>query len=352
MTQQPNDTQQKYDAVVLVSFGGPEGPDDVLPFLENVTRGRGVPRERLEEVAKQYDVFGGVSPINAQNRALMAALRAQLLSRGRDLPVYFGNRNWAPHLADTLAEMASDGIRNALAFVTSAYSSYSGCRQYREDIEKAQAVVGASAPRVDKLRAYWNHPGFIQPMVAVLRDALARLSEAERASTRVVFTAHSLPESMAAGCDYVAQLEDTATLVAQACGLENWDRVYQSRSGPVTQPWLEPDVVDHIEALHARGVGHVLVVPSGFTSDHMEVLFDLDTQARTRAEELGMRFSRLPTVGTAPEYVSMIVELIEERIVPGAPVRALGPLGPRPNVCAPDCCPAPRRPAPAGAAKH
>jgi ferrochelatase len=240
--------------------------------------------------------------------------------------------------------MAADGIRNALAFVTSAYSSYSGCRQYLEDIDRARVQVGVCAPRIEKLRAYWNHPGFIEPMADNLRTALSSIAADERSATRVVFTAHSLPESMASSCDYAAQLDDAATLVAHECGLKSWDRVYQSRSGQPTQPWLEPDIVDHIEALAARGIGSVIVVPLGFISDHMEVVYDLDTQARARPEELGMAFVRVPTVGTAPRFVSMIRELIEERITRGAPVRALGGLGPRPADCAAECCPTPLRP--------
>jgi len=346
MAEKGHEEPHVYDAVLLLSFGGPEGPDDVLPFLENVTRGRGVPRERLEVVAGQYALFGGVSPINSQNRALIESLRAELTRCGHALPVYFGNRNWHPLLADTLGEMADDGVRRALAFVTSAYSSYSGCRQYREDIERARAAVGPRAPRIDKLRAYWNHPGFIEPMAAELAGVMKAVPPAARETTRVVFTAHSLPESMASTCDYALQLEDTAALVAAAAGVDRWDRVYQSRSGPPTHPWLEPDIVDHIEALHGEGVEHVVVVPSGFISDHMEVVYDLDTQARTRAEELGMQFTRVGTVGTAAPFVAMIRELIEERTCAGVSPRWLGPLGPRSSECAVECCPAPRRPAP------
>jgi ferrochelatase len=333
-----------YDAILFASFGGPEGPDDVMPFLENVTRGRGVPRERLEVVAQQYLRFGGVSPINAQNRALIAALETELAAHDYDLPIYFGNRNWPPMMDDAMARMAADGVSNALAFVTSAYSSYSGCRQYREDIERARAKVGATAPEIAKLRAYWNHPGFIEPMVAQLQSALDEIPQEQQSETRVLFTAHSLPQSMAESSDYVAQLADAAQLIADGCGLESWDRVYQSRSGPPTQPWLEPDVADHIEALAGQGIRNVVVVPSGFISDHMEVLYDLDTLARERADELGVNMRRVPTVGTAPAFVSMIRELVDEQIKPGTEPRALGAMGPRPSVCAVDCCPAPKRP--------
>jgi len=333
-----------YDALLVVSFGGPERPDDVMPFLENVTRGRGIPKERLEKVAAQYDVCGGVSPINAQNRALIAALEAELAEHDLHLPLYLGNRNWHPMLEDTVARMAADGIRHALAFVTSAYSSYSGCRQYLEDIERAREAVGANAPRIDKLRAYWNHPGFVETMAAGLAAALDGVPTEERGQTRVVFTAHSLPQSMAASCDYEAQLDDAAMLIAERAGVTKWDRVYQSRSGPPEQPWLEPDIVDHIDALHGAGIRSVVVVPSGFISDHMETIYDLDTQARKHAEELGMKFILVATVGTAPRFVSMIREIVEERITPGGVRLALGPLGPRTDVCAPGCCPRPRRP--------
>ncbi len=337
--------QPDYDALLFVSFGGPEGPDEVLPFLENVTRGRGVPRERLEVVAQQYALFGGVSPINAQNRALIAALEKELAAHDVQLPIYFGNRNWPPMLDDTIAKMADDGITNALAFMTSAYSSYSGCRQYREDIERARAKVGAAAPAVQKLRAYWNHPGFIEPMIAHLRSALSEVPEVERASTRVLFSAHSLPESMASSSDYVAQLTDAAQLIADASGLTEWEQVYQSRSGAPSQPWLEPDIGDRIDELAAQGIRRVIVVPAGFISDHMEVLYDLDTLARQRADAAGIELVRVRTVGTTPEFVAMIRELIDERTKPGTPQRALGKLGPRSSTCAPDCCPAPVRPA-------
>jgi len=333
-----------YDAVLFLSFGGPEGAGDVLPFLENVTRGRGVPRERLEEVAGQYQLFGGVSPINAQNRCLIAALETELAEHGYELPVYFGNRNWNPLLPDTVEEMKRDGVRTALAFVTSAYSNYSGCRQYKENIEAACLAVGEGAPRIDKLRPYWNHPGFVEPMSENLAQALSGLSPGERAEARVVFTAPSLPRAMANTCDYELQLQDTAMLVARGAGVESWDNVYQSRSGPPTQPWLGPDVVEHLEALHSRGTRYVVLVPSGFVSDHMEVLYDLDVQVRERADELGMKLVRVPTVGTAPRFVSMIRELLDERLVPGSRRLALGSLGPRIDPCEPGCCPAVRRP--------
>jgi protoporphyrin/coproporphyrin ferrochelatase len=337
-----------YDALVVVSFGGPEGPDDVVPFLERVTAGRGIPRERLVEVGAHYALFGGVSPINAHNRALVAAVRAELAAHGHDLPVFWGNRNWHPLLADTVAEMADAGIRRALAFVTSAYGSYSGCRQYLDDIARARAEVGARAPIVDKLRTFHDHPGFVEPFREHVRAALASVPAERRATTRVVCTAHSVPRAQADAAPYLAQLQETAALVAEvaAPGIP-WSLVFQSRSGPPQVPWLEPDVGDHLETLAAAGVTDVVLVPVGFTSDHMEVVYDLDTQAAARAAEAGVRLLRVPTPGTHPAFVAMVRELVEERLDPTAPRRALGRLGPGPDVCAAGCCPVPVRPRPA-----
>ena len=334
-----------YQALFFVSFGGPDGPDDVIPFLENVTRGRGVPRERLEEVAENYHLFGGRSPINEQNRALIAALEGELQGAGLDLPIYFGNRHWKPTLAEALEKMAADGIERAVAFFTSAYSSYSGCRAYQEDIERARAEVGATAPTVDKVRAFWNHPGFIEPMARNVADALGRIDEAEREGAVIAYTAHSIPESMSANCDYLAQLEDAAGLIdARLPGSPSSRLVFQSRSWPPQQPWLEPDIVAHLEALHAEGTRAVVVAPIGFICDHMEVLYDLDTQAAQRAGELGMQMERASTVGTDPAFVRMIVELIRERADPHLTPQTVGSLGPRRVPCAPGCCPAPQRP--------
>ena len=291
---------QPYDALLVVSFGGPEGMDDVMPFLSNVLRGRNVPESRMREVAHHYELFGGVSPINGQNRLLIAALERLLESEGPRLPVYWGNRNWHPMLADTLGRMRDDGIRNALAFVTSAYSSYSGCRQYREDIERARAAVGDGAPRVEKLRAFYNHPGFVRPNVENLRAALGQVPEEGRARARVAFTAHSVPSAMAAGCDYERQLLETCRLVAEGAGAEHWRLVFQSRSGPPTQSWLEPDICDHLRALKAEGAADVVVAPVGFISDHMEVLYDLDPEARQVSEGTGLNMIRAATVGTHP----------------------------------------------------
>ena len=332
------DETDDYDAILLVSFGGPEAPEDVVPFLENVTRGRGIPRERLEQVGEHYFLFGGKSPINDQCRALIDALTPALVEAGIDLPIYWGNRNWHPMLTDTVRQMADDGVTKALAFVTSATSSYSGCRQYRENIVAAcEAVDGA--PEIHKIRQFYDHPGFIEPMIDNVAQCLDDLADA-----RLVFTAHSIPMSMADTSDYVAQLTEASRLVALGVGHDDFDLVWQSRSGPPQIPWLEPDINDHLESLNESGVGSVVVVPIGFISDHMEVMFDLDTEATATAERLGIAMRRASTVGTDPRFVAGIVELIEERRS-GGPVRALGTLEVRPDFCRVDCCPAPQRPA-------
>ncbi len=333
-----------FDAILVQSFGGPEGPDDVIPFLENVLRGRNVPRERMLEVAEHYYHFGGVSPINAQNRELIAALRVELDAAGIHLPIYFGNRNWHPLLSDTLREMRDAGIRRALAYATSAYSSYSSCRQYLDDIVRARADVGPGAPEVEKLRPFFNHPGFIEAWEDRVRTSFAELPERRRGQSITLYTAHSIPESMARSCDYVIQLEDVARVLSQRCGIEHWKLVYQSRSGPPTQPWLEPDIADALREAHASGFTAGLVVPIGFTSDHMEVLFDLDTEARQLADELGFHMVRVPTVGTHPRIIRMIRELIEERLFDKAERPSCGSLGPRPDRCPEGCCPSGRPP--------
>jgi ferrochelatase len=324
-----------YDALLLVSFGGPEGLDDVIPFLENVLRGRNVPRERMLQVARHYELFGGVSPINQRNRDLIAALEKELQNNGPQLRIYWGNRNWHPLLADTLRNMAADGIQNALAFVTSAYSSYSSCRQYLQNISDAQSEVGSSAPRVEKLRAFYNHPLFIEANVDHIRTAVGQLKDP--ATAQLVFTAHSIPDSMAANCAYAAQLTETGTLIAQALNIENWKLVYQSRSGSPTQPWLGPDILDHLKALHSEGVRNFVVAPIGFVSDHMEVVYDLDVKAQNLARELGLNMVRARTAGTHPAFVKMIRELILERSN-NEPPRFLGSRGASHNVCQPDCC--------------
>jgi len=334
---------QTYDAVLVVSFGGPEKPDDVLPFLENVLRGRRVPRERMLEVAQHYHQLGGVSPLNEQNRQLIRALQAELAAHGPQLPLYWGNRNWHPLLPDAVQQMADDGVRRALAFVTSAFSSYSGCRQYLEDIRRAREAVGPTAPEVDKLRAFFNHPGFIESMIEQVGDALQKLPADERGAANIVYTAHSIPISMAEGSAYVAQLEEASRLVSERLGISDWSLAFQSRSGPATQPWLEPDVCDCLRALKSEGATAVVVVPLGFLSDHMEVRFDLDTQAKGLCDALGLTFVRVATVGTHPKFVSMIRELIRERLDESLPRRFLGSHGPCHDVCPTDCCPGPTR---------
>jgi ferrochelatase len=327
-----------FDALLVVSFGGPEGMADVMPFLENVLRGRNVPAERMRAVAQHYEMFGGVSPINEQNRKLIAALQEELALNGPRLPIYWGNRNWHPLLADTLAQMVADGIRNALAFVTSAYSSYSSCRQYLENIAEAQEQVGSGAPRIDKLRAFYNHPLFIEANVNHLQAALGTIPEANRASTRIAFTAHSIPQSMAENCRYESQLQETSRLVASGANCQSWRLVYQSRSGPPTQPWLGPDILDHLKELKRSGATDVVIAPIGFVSDHMEVMYDLDTRARQLCDETGLNVVRASTVGTHPAFIRMIRELMLERINPAADRRFLGAQGANHDVCPTGCC--------------
>jgi ferrochelatase len=336
-----------YDAFLLLSFGGPEHPDDVMPFLRNVTRGRGVPEDRLLEVAEHYHHFGGVSPINQQCRDLLAAVGAEFAAHDVRLPTYWGNRNWAPMLADTVAQMRDDGITHALGFATSAYGGYSSCTQYWEDIDRARAHVGPGAPQIAKLRQFWDHPGFVAPHADAVTAALATLDPERRATTRVVFTAHSIPISMAetAGPDggrYTAQLQETAALVHDRAAPDlPWDLVWQSRSGPPQVPWLEPDINDHLTALAEKGVTDVVVSPIGFVSDHLEVLWDLDNEARDTARDLGLGYARAATPGTDPRFVTMIRELVQERTA-GEPRSRLGTL-PAWDVCPANCCPAPQR---------
>jgi len=371
-----------YDAFLLLSFGGPEGPDDVLPFLENVTRGRGIPRERLDEVAEHYYAVGGVSPINAQCRELLAAIGPALRAAGLDLPLYWGNRNWDPFLTDTVRQMKDDGVQRAVGFATSAYSSYSACRQYLDDIDQAVAAVGPGAPRIDKIRPYFNHPGFIEPFAASAEAALAALPAAAQPGARLVFTAHSIPDGMAAssgsvtqgtaaaaaaGGRYAAELREASRLIAERVrgGSLGHDLVFQSRSGPPSVPWLEPDVSDYLAVL-AKGLGPdgqplpggapsaVVVVPVGFVSDHMEVVHDLDVEAAAAAASLGLPFARAAAPGPTPRFAAMAGELVAE-LASGAPALALGPLGPRAypagafapggHACPADCCRyAPARP--------
>jgi len=364
------ETMPAYDAFLLLSFGGPEGPDDVLPFLETVTRGRGVPRERLAEVAEHYHAQGGVSPINAQCRNLLAAAGTALAAGGIDLPLYWGNRNWHPFVEDTVRQLKADGVKRAIAFVTSAYSSYSACRQYLDDIGRAVAAVGPGAPTIDKIRPYFNHPGFIEPFAAAAEAALAGLPAAARSGARLVFTAHSVPVGMAAasgsvsrgtavpgavGGRYAAELREASRLISERVrgGSLPFDLVFQSRSGPPSVPWLEPDVNDHLAAL-AKGMlangallregppSGVVVVPVGFVSDHMEVVHDLDVEAAQTAASLGLPFARAKAPGPTPRFAEMVAELVAER-VSGAEPQALGGFGlgafaDGAENCPADCC--------------
>ncbi len=358
------------EALLIVSFGGPEQPGDVRPFLENVTRGRSVSSERLDEVEAHYQSFGGRSPINDQVRALIGAVRSELDRRhASDLPIYWGNRNWQPYLRDTLAEMAADGITRAYAFVTSAYSSYSGCRQYLEDLAGGALPLGERAPGIEKLRVYFDHPGFIEPMAERVRGALERLDQLGRpaggvaaAPVQVLFSAHSIPLASARTCAYEAQLRAVAQLVcARLDRPVTWELVWQSRSGPPQMPWLEPDVTERIQQLAGAGLRWLVLAPIGFVSDHLEVLYDLDTVALGQASELGVTAVRAETVGTDPRFVAMVVDLVEERraalagtALAGTALSvadltrlarpALSDLGVWPDRCAPDCCPAPAPP--------
>ncbi len=332
-------------ALLFLSFGGPEQLDDVIPFLRNVTKGRNVPDERLAEVATQYEMFGGRSPINEQNRDLINALEAELNANGHDLPIYFGNRNWEPYVGDTVATMRADGIERALVFVTSAFGSYSGCRQYRENL--AEAIGDHDDIELQKLRLFYNHPGFIEPAAANVATAIA----SHTAPPRIVFTAHSIPHSMAASCDYESQLNEAAQLVVDQLDPAThagWDLVFQSRSGPPHIPWLEPDVNDHLATLaEADGASPVTLVPLGFISDHMEVMFDLDTQAVETANGLDLSMNRAHTVGTAPRFVTMIRELIEEQTSDKTRL-FIGSAGPWPDQCPEGHCMTAKRPAGAG----
>jgi len=333
-----------YDAILVVSFGGPESKADVIPFLENVLRGRSVPRERMLAVAEHYYHFEGKSPINQQTRELIAALKHELEQHGPNLPVYWGNRNWHPMLADTMQQMKQDRIQRALAFVTSAYSSYSGCRQYREDIARAHDEIGADAPQIDKIRMFFNHPGFIDATEARLRDALREIPATAQQNVQIVYVAHSVPLSMANTSDYVPQLEEVRKLVSARLNLTNDALVYQSRSGAPGQPWLQPDILDYLrEVKHKNLASAVVVAPISFISDHMEVLYDLDIEARELCHSLSLPMARAKTVGVHPRFIAMIRELILER-TDGSERRALGSMGPRQDVCAEDCCPAPPRP--------
>lgn len=337
-----------YDALLVLSFGGPEGPDDVMPFLENVTRGRDVPRERLEEVAQHYLHFGGVSPINAQNRALVAAIKADFAANGVDLPVFWGNRNWAPYVGEVVRGMADAGVRNALVFVTSAYASYSACRQYQDDLAGAASSLGTTAPELHKLRHYFDHPGFIEPQRDAVQAAMAEIDGSRQPTTQLVFVAHSVPTAMAAAAGphgglYVAQLEAAAALVASVVPDAKWSIAYSSRSGPPSVPWLTPDVDDTLRHLAAHRVSDVVVVPIGFVSDHIEVRWDLDVDAATTAASVGLGFRRTDPPAGDSRFVAMVRELVQERLDRAAPRRALSDLGPSHDVCPAGCCRVPTR---------
>lgn len=345
--------EKKFDALIVISFGGPEGQDDVMPFLENVLRGKNVPRERMLEVSEHYKHFGGVSPINEQNRELIAAIKKELANHDIDLPIYWGNRNWHPMIPDALEEMKKDGVQCALAFFTSAYSCYSGCRQYRENIMVAQDQMGPGFPEVHKIRMFFNHPLYTAATVDRVNEAFEKIPADRRDKTRFVFTAHSIPMSMADNCKYATQLNEACRLVMEQIGDHDWDLVYQSRSGPPSQPWLEPDICDHLESIkETTDVQDVVVMPIGFVSDHMEVLFDLDTEAQEICEKIGLNMERAKTVGVHPQFISMVRELILER-TDGTEKRAIGLMPPNHDVCPKDCCTydPPKRPARPAAAK-
>jgi ferrochelatase len=353
------------DAFLLVSFGGPEGPDDVMPFLENVVRGKNVPRERLLEVARHYELFDGVSPINEQNRALLAAVAEEFNSNGVPLPIYWGNRNWHPLLADTVEEMAADGVQRALTLVTSPFGSYPSCRQYLEDIERARQAVGPTAPAIDKLRLFYNHPGFIEPMRERVSAAFQTIPSERRSAARLLFTAHSIPLSMAERSPYERQLREACRrVVEEGLGIKDWGLdfqvssvqspapssnpqslipnpysiAFQSRSGPPSQRWLEPTMADAIRRLHAEGATDIIVVPLGFLAENMEVIYDLDVEIAGLCDELGVNMIRADVVGRHPRFVQMIRELVVERLEPSSPKLFLGDAGPWPDDCAADCC--------------
>ena len=342
-----------YDAVLVVSFGGPEGPDDVMPFLENVFSGLRVGEETKRRVAQRYAAFGGASPINAHTREFIAALQQELDKHGPALPIYWGNRNWHPFLRDALAKMANDGVERAIAYVTSTFSSYSGCRKYREDLYAAAAAV-PGAPAIDKLRSPFNHPGFIEAASDRVKAALEQIPAERRGNAQVLFTAHSLPESMARHCAYEAQLDETCELIGDALEHQRWRLVYQSNNASYgKEAWLGPDVREGIGHARAEGAEDVVVAPVGFVCDHLEVVLDLDVEAAAHAREVGINMVRAGTVGAHPAYVAAIRELIVERMTENAPRRALGSLGPSHDVCPVDCClsgrPGPAKPALCGA---
>ena len=337
----------EFDALLLLSFGGPEGPEQVMPFLENVTRGRGIPRERLESVAEHYMHFGGVSPINGINRALIAEIEAELARRGRRIPVYFGNRNWEPYVEDTVTQMRDNGIERAAVFTTSAWGGYSGCTQYQEDIARGRAAAGAGAPELVKLRQYFDHPLLVEMFADAIRDAAATLPAELRDEARLVFTAHSIPLRAADRCGpdlYERQVGYTCRLVAAAAGYLDYDHVWQSRSGPPQVPWLEPDVGDHLEALQRAGTSAVIVCPVGFVADHIEVVWDLDNELAEQAAQAGIAFARASTPNAQTRFAQLAIDLLDEMRTDAPAARVTGPQ-PVPGygcsvngaVCTPDC---------------
>jgi protoporphyrin/coproporphyrin ferrochelatase len=345
----PIRSNPKYDALLIVGFGGPERREDVIPFLENVLRGRNVARDRMLQVAEHYYHFDGKSPINDQTRSLIRELGPELERNGIDLPIYWGNRNWNPMLGDTLKAMTDAGVTRALALVLAAYSSYSSCRQYREDIENARVLAGPNAPVLDKIRVFYNHPDFIAANASRVAEAIEQLPEDRRKSVQIAFTAHSIPSSMAQNCDYERQLSETCRVVAESLGIgsDRWRLVYQSRSGRPTDPWLEPDILDHLAALKEQGVSEVVVHPIGFLSDHLEVLYDLDHEAMRKADELSLHMVRAGTVGVDRGFIGMLRKLIQERVSGAVDRPTVGRFGPNPDVCGTLCClpPQARRPA-------
>jgi len=325
----------EFDSILLTSFGGPEESKDVKPFLENIASGRNIPPERLAQVEEQYGLYGGVSPINHQNRELIAALQVELSSNGIHLPIYFGNRNWKPYLKDTLRDLYNDGKRNVLALVTSAFGSYSGCRQYQEDLEKAVVSLKVKDLHIKKARLYWNHPGFFEAMCDRLSSTLQSIDMKNVGRVRIIFTAHSIPATWEKSSPYRSQLLDFSKTLSETVAPDlDWDLVFQSRSGPASVPWLEPDVIDHLGTLQSLGTDLVVITPIGFISDHMEVMYDLDNKAVSHAKNLGMASRRTPTVGTHPAFIKGLRQLIEEHLGDQAPLVAFGESW----TCTPTCC--------------
>ncbi len=329
---------QGYEALLVLSFGGPNCLEDVPEFLRRVTEGKRIPAERIAEVAERYELFGGRSPHNEHVQALLVAISESFRRQGLPLALYWGNRYWHPFVAEAIAEMASEGIRRALALILTPFGSYSGCRQYLRDVELAREQWGGGAPQVDRLRLFFNHPLFIAAVADRVNQAATRLPECEPADRSIVFTAHSLPLFMAAKAPYAKQFAEASRLVAEQLGISRYELAYQSRSGSPTEPWLEPDLESTLRKLHHQGVKQVIVVPIGFLIENMETIFDLDTEAAALAEDLGLQMARASTVGNHPQFVAMVQQLVQERLNPAMPRAALGPMGPWPDRCPDDCC--------------